>query len=114
MSNKSGRQNLGKIFHHWAPPVCCTFLAYYLGKGALDGVGATMGEAWVSIGKWATDPISYPRWFVLSGTVSVLGGGIFLWVKQYQRVKAFSKNHEEMIEGITDAFNKAAKDLDQL
>jgi hypothetical protein len=111
--NKSVRQKLGKIFHHWAPPVFCTFLAYYLGKGALDGVGATIDEAWASIGEWATDPVLFPRWFVLSGTVSVLGGGIFLWIKQYQRVKALSKSHDELLEGMAEAFDKAAKDLER-
>lgn len=112
MSNKSAMQKLGKIFHHWAPPVFCTFLAYYLGKGAFDGLGATIGEAWASTGGWATDPISYPRWFVLTSTTSVLGGGIFLWIKQYQRLKVLSKSHEELIDGMTEAFSKATEDLD--
>lgn len=90
MSEKSGSAKLIGAVNHWAPPVVCTFLSYYLGKGAFDGVGMTVDATWSSIMEWAADPISFPRWFVLSGTTGVFAGGAFLWLKQYQRIKALT------------------------
>lgn len=113
MSSQSAKSKLGAVFHHWAPSISCVYLTYYLGNGALSGVGSVIGEAWASVGVWAAEPVSFPRWAVLLGTIGVLAGSIFLGVRQYQRVKALEKNQEEMIRGLSEAFEQAALDLDK-
>lgn len=111
MSEKLDGNALGKIFHHWGPPIICTFLGFYLAKGAFDGVGDAIGATWASISEWAVDPISFPRWFVLFSTTWVSFGGAFLWFKQYQRINKLRKREEDLVEGLRKAFSKAADDL---
>ena len=90
MSIRSFTRKFMKIADHWAPPLVCTFLTYYLGKGAFDGVPEAAVDTWLMISLWADAPIMFPRWAVLSGTSIVFLGGAFLWHKQYQRIKTLS------------------------
>lgn len=113
MAANSVGQKLWALFNQWGPSVSCTILAYYLGQGAFVGFGTAIGEAWTSVGEWFQDPISFPRWFVIFGTMALSGGGAFLWFKQYQRVRELSKSHDDFIQGLTDAIDDAAKELEQ-
>lgn len=96
------------IFHLWAPSIFCTLLAYFLGKGAFDGLGQTFERSWGSTLQWAVEPIFYPRWLVLTGTLFILFGGIYLFWRQYKR---FKKSHDDLVRALTNAFDAASKDL---
>lgn len=98
------------IFHLWAPSIVSTFLAYFLGKGAFDGLGQTFERSWGSTLQWAVEPIFYPRWLVLTGTLFILFAGIYLFWRQYKR---FKKSHDELVGALTSAFNEASNDLEK-
>ncbi|MBJ2245326.1 hypothetical protein [Pseudomonas haemolytica] len=102
---------LSSIFNLWGPTICGTFLAYFLGKGAFDGIGQAFERSWASTLQWSIEPVFYPRWVVLVGVVSIFIGGVYLFWKQYKRMNEVEKSHHELITALDTAFKEAAENL---
>ncbi|WP_124302036.1 hypothetical protein [Pseudomonas chlororaphis] len=102
------------IFNNWAPPIFCTLLGSFLtSKGAFDGFGQSLERSLASTLQWAVEPIFYPRWFVLTGTVFIFIGGAYLFWRQYKRIKELGNSHDELIDSLGKAFKDAADNLEK-
>ena len=86
-----------KILNRWVPGVACTFLGYFLSKGAFDGVGETFERSWGTTLQWGVEPIFFPRWFVLSGATTIFVGGVYLFWKQYKRLQTFERDKNKWL-----------------
>lgn len=104
---------LSSSFNNWAPPIFCTFLGFFLAKGAFDGLEKSLERSWASTLQWALEPIFFPRWFVLTGAVFIFIGGAYLFWKQYKRLQELGKSHDDLIKSLGDAFKEAADRLEK-
>lgn len=86
-----------KILNHWVPGVVCTFLGYFLSKGAFDGIGQIFQRSWDATLQWGVEPIFYPRWFVLTGTTTIFFGGIYLFWRQYKRLQKLERDRNNRL-----------------